>query len=84
MNKKENLKVIAKIVERADKSGLLMFDRISLMMDLECATNEFELRLDDLLNADDFNFTHDICGIQKNINRTNKKIENFFIPRFAR
>ncbi|MBD8046776.1 MULTISPECIES: DUF6874 family protein [Clostridium] len=84
MSKNENLKVIAKIVERAENKGLLMFDRLSLMMDLEFTVKEFDLRLEDLLNADDFNFSHDICGIQNNINRAEKKMENFFIPRFAR
>jgi len=82
MNK--NLKVIVKIVERADNMGLLKFDRLSLIMDLECVTEEFNLRLDDFLNSDDFNFSHDIYGIQNNINRAEKKIENFFIPRFSR
>ena len=43
----------------------------------------FDLRLNDLLNADDSNFAHDICGIQKNINRETREIENFFVPRFA-
>jgi hypothetical protein len=60
-----------------------MFDRFSLIMDLECADNEFNLRLNDFLNADDFNFTHDIVGIQNNINRQIMKFENCFVPRFA-
>lgn len=81
---KENLVLIAKIVDRAEEKRLLMFDRISLLMDLECTAKEFDLRLSDLLNADDFNFSHDICGIQNNLNRETKKMENFFVPRFAR
>jgi hypothetical protein len=81
--KKENLELIVKIVKKAEEKGLLMFDRISLIMDLECATKEFNLRLNDFLNADDFNFSHDICGIQNNLNRQTKKMENFFLPRFA-
>ena len=66
---------ISKIVERADKLNLLCDDRISLMMDL---------RLNELLEADDFNFSHDICGIQNNIDRTTKTFMNCFVPRFAR
>lgn len=84
MTNKENLLLIAKIVERADEKGLLLFDRLSLIMDLECTMKQYDLRLDDLLNADDFNFSHDICGIQNNLNRETKKMENLFVPRFAR
>ncbi len=82
--KKESYELIMKIVERAEEKGLLMFDRLSLMMDLECCIDLFELRLEDFLNADDFNFSHDIVGIQNNLNRETKKMDNFFIPRFAR
>ncbi|KXZ22478.1 hypothetical protein AXI58_10140 [Bacillus nakamurai] len=60
-----------------------MFDRMSLIMDLKCVNEEFNLRLEDLLNADDFNFSHDILGIQNNLNREERKMENLFVPRFA-
>ena len=82
--KKENMQTIVKIVERADNMGLLMFDRLSLMMDMDCAAEKFNLRLDDMLEADNFNFSHDVVGIQNNINRQTKEFENFFVPRFAR
>lgn len=79
----ENYPIIVKIVNRAEKGKMLLFDKISLAMDLECAVDEFNLRLNDLLNADDYNFAHDIYGIQHNLNRQTKKMENFFVPRFA-
>lgn len=75
--------VIMSIVERADKKGLMMFDRLALSMDLDCAHSIFNLRLEELLQADDFNFSHDIVGIQNNINRRTMKIENCFVPRYA-
>ncbi|MBZ9622882.1 hypothetical protein G9F71_008450 [Clostridium sp. FP2] len=81
--KRENFELIIKIAKRAEENGLLMFDRMSLIMDLECAKEEFNLRLDDFLNADNFNFSHDIYGIQSNLNRQTKKMENFFLPRFT-
>lgn len=83
MNEKENTEIIAKIIERADDMKLLLFDRLSLAMDLEYVTDIFDLRLEDLLNADDYNFTHDICGIQNNFNRRTFKMENRFVPRYA-
>lgn len=81
---KENFKVIVEIAKRADEMGLLKFDRMSLIMDLEHVDENMGLRLNDFLNADDCNFTHDICGIQNNFNRETKKMENFFLPRFSK
>lgn len=81
MNKE--LELLGKIADRAEKLNLLMFDRISLLMDMEEAHKQFDLRLEDLLNADDFNFAHDVVGIQKHIDRETKDF-NFFLPRFAK
>ena len=83
MNKDE-MTLIMKIVERADEEGLMNFDRISLMLDIETAHKEIGLRLSDLLNADEFNFAHDIVGIQANIDRRSKTITNCFLPRYAK
>lgn len=75
--------IIAKIVERADNMGLMYFDRLSLIMDLQCANEKFNLRLDEFLKADDFNFSHDISGIQHHIDRNTKTFQDCFVPRFA-
>lgn len=83
MNNKETFLKIVDIAKRAEEKNLLMFDRMSLIMDLECVNEEFNLRIEDLLNADDFNFAHDILGIQNNLNREKRKMENLFVPRFA-
>lgn len=55
-------------------------------MDIESADKVFDLRLEDLLNADDFNFAHDISGIVNNAVRTDYPATDFngFVPRFAR
>lgn len=75
--------IILDIVERASKKGYLMFDSLSLSMDLEFTHKQFNLRLQELLKADDFNFAHDIIGIQNNLNRQTKQMENYFVPRYA-
>lgn len=75
--------IIAKIVERADNMGLMYFDRLSLIMDLQYANEKFNLRLDEFLEADDFNFSHDINGIQHHIDRNTKTFKDYFVPRFA-
>lgn len=48
-----------------------------------CVANGNPLRLEDLLAADDFNFAHDVFGIDRHINRDNGKMMNFFRPRFS-
>lgn len=75
--------VVVEIAKRADALGIMMFDRMSLMMDVEAVHAEIGLKLDELLNADDMNFTHDIVGIQNNLDRESKKLQNFFLPRYA-
>jgi len=44
---------------------------------------EYKLRLGAMLEADEFNFWHDILGIRCNLNRTTGKLGNCFLPRFA-
>lgn len=82
---KEKMDIYVKICERAEKQGY-EGERFSLMMDIESADNTFSLRLEDWLNADDFNFAHDINSIINNINRDKFPATNFgfFVPRFAR
>ena len=58
-------------------------DRVTIMMDVENADRQFNLRLDELLEADDFEFAHDVFGIVNNIDRTTGKVGNLFVPRFA-
>lgn len=81
---KNRFELYAKICERAEKNGY-DGERISLMMDIESADKKFNLRLEELLNADDFNFCHDINGIENNIVRNAFPATDFglFVPRFA-
>jgi hypothetical protein len=49
-----------------------------------CIDGGCDLDLEALLKADDFNFSHDIAGIHNHLNRETKKLDNWFLPRFAR
>lgn len=82
---KENYMKYVKIAERAESEGLYTGDRLNLLMDIESADKTFHLRLDDWLNADKFNFAHDLCGIMQNIVRDEFPAKDFgyFVPRFA-
>lgn len=82
---RERYKKYVKIAERAEKEGLYKGDRLNLLMDIESADLRFNLRLDDWLKADEFNFANDLYGIINNIVRNDFPAINFgyFVPRFA-
>lgn len=76
----------ADIMMRATVLGLMNEkEAIERMMDIESADLKFNMRLDDWLKADNFNFAHDFLGIRDNIVRNEfpSKDFGFFIPRFA-
>lgn len=77
----------ADIMARATAMGLMKPDEdIDVMMDIESADIKFNLRLDDWLEADNFNFAHDFIGIVNSIDRSDgfpAKNFGFFVPRFA-
>jgi hypothetical protein len=90
---RDNLALIEQIVDRHEalcqRAGnqFLGDERLSLTMDL-CTANGVNgnrpLDLERLYAADDFNFAHDIVGIQNHMDRTTGKISNRFLPRFTR
>lgn len=82
---KERYHKYVEIVKRAKSEGLYRGEILSLLMDIESADRKFNLRLDDWLKADKFNFAHDLYGIMNNINRTEFPAIDFglFVPRFA-
>lgn len=82
MKNKERFMMYVEIAKRAKEMELYKGERFTLLMDLEYADNAFNLRLEDLLNADNFNFAHDVVGIVNNINRETKDF-GLFVPRYA-
>lgn len=85
MKTKEKMMMYVKIAERAEELGVYNGERLTLLMDIESADNVFNMRLEDWLNADDFNFAHDVVGIVNNIDRSKYPATEFsrFLPRFA-
>lgn len=59
------------------------FDILSCEMDLTVVHATVGLRLDDLIEAEPFNFWHDISGIERHLNRDTGELENCFLPRYA-
>jgi hypothetical protein len=83
MKDKERFLMYVKIAQRAEGMDLYTGDRFTFLMDVENADEQFNMRLEDWLNADDFNFAHDVVGIVNNINRQTKEF-GLFVPRFAK
>ena len=81
---KAEFELCDKIAERAMEMGFYTDNKITAYMDITNAAKYWNMRLEEWLNADDFNFAHDIVGIYKNIVREYPvEFTNFFVPRFA-
>lgn len=80
VSKKES-NIIERIVGRAYLQSLTS-NPADFEMDLVAIhQNDCLLNFEELLQADDFNFAHDICGIQNHINRNTGKLMRGFLPR---
>ncbi len=56
----------------------------TLQMDVTaCHANGCRLKLHELMNAPDFDFAHDVFGIQRHIDRDTGKLGHCFVPRYA-
>lgn len=83
----QDARLIEKLTERAMNIGLqhdISIEPLALRMDITAVhANGCTLRLADLLHADEFDFSHDIFGIRRHLNRDTGKLENCFSPRFS-
>lgn len=86
---KFEMEIILEIADRAETLarkayGVQEFDKTSLVMDLDaCISNGCPLRLDALRDADDSNFSHDVFGITRHMDRQTGELTDCFLPRFA-
>lgn len=82
--------LVEQIAERAERMGAKYRPAgerrklVDYQMDITAThANGCPLRLRDLLDADDFNFAHDVFGIERHLNRETGALENCFLPRYA-
>ena len=67
----------------ADKAGFV-YPLLDADMDITAThANGNPLRLKDLLAADDNNFSHDVFGIRRHLDRNTGKLGGFFLPRYS-
>ena len=75
--------VMERIAERAEFTFMTV-DRDTVVRDLQATIlGGCRLRLDDLLAADDFNFAHDVLGINQHLDRQTFKFKDCFSPRYS-
>ena len=84
---REEINLCDKIVARAQSLGLYEDNRVTAYLDVQNAAKHFNMRLEDWLNAENFDFVHDIVGIYKAIDRSKYPVDfsndPWFLPRFA-
>jgi hypothetical protein len=74
---KEDAKLIRDVARRVfDMNPDTDYNYLDLVMDLEAVHSP--------LDFPDFDFEHDIYGIQRHIDRTTGKLTDFFVPRCAK
>lgn len=88
---KEDVDLILKVATKAEamyNSVGVQRDRIEIYMDLKLCHGNCPLDLQAMLDADEngyaYDFSHDIGGIARHLNRDTGKLEDFFMPRFAK
>lgn len=57
---------------------------IHVRMNLSCVHATTPLRLADMADAPDFDFGHDIFGIERHLDKDTGRLGGCFLPRFAR
>ena len=83
---KDEMLIASKIADRAAALSAKFgheWEKIDALMDIDACHSSCPLKLDELLAADDFNFGHDVFGINRHLNRQTYELENCFLPRFA-
>lgn len=81
----ENVPLLDSIVRRACKLYGTTNNVVDITMDIKaCHANGCPLDFKRLLEFDDFNFMHDINGINHHIDRDTGKLTNCFLPKSAK
>jgi hypothetical protein len=83
---KRDAKLIDKVVDRIRhdvRMNALRRQPLDWRMDVLAVHATVGLDLQRLLDADDFDFRHDILGIYSELDRETGKLRDHFVPRFA-
>jgi len=79
----ETIAAIARRAQRMFRNAGVERDYLDCMMDIEAAHMDCGLKLEELAEADKFNFSHDVGGIANHLDRETGKLKDCFLPRYA-
>jgi len=82
-DQKETQIAIAKRANKVASKAGFSYTRTDALMDISATHAICPLRLSDLLEANDFNFKHDVFGIRRHLNRETGELEDCFLPRYS-
>ena len=71
---------LIQIANRAEK--LTGIAKINFLLDL--STVNVNVDWENLLNSADHNFLHDVCGINKHLDRETGELKNCLLPKFIK
>ena len=83
---KEDYKLIHKAAARRCRMAIelgVQDDITAASMDIQIVHHNNPLRLQELLDAPDHEFSHDVFGIRKFINRDSGALGGLFVPRYS-
>lgn len=86
LHSKEEARTIAMIAQRAVKMATdagIWYNFMDADMDITATHIANPLKLGELLAADNFNFSHDVFGIRRHLDRETGKLGDCFVPRFS-
>lgn len=78
------LEIAGKIADRLRDGFNIARDKTTTIMDLMACNMTCPLDFEALLNANRFDFVHDLQGINKHLCHDTGKLKDHFIPRFAK
>jgi hypothetical protein len=79
---KDDLTLLSLVCDRVEKLRPGTFDRQDLIMDLNaCHSNGCPLNFARMLDAPEFDFFHDIYGINRHLDRETGALKDCFSPR---
>ena len=83
----DEVDLMIRVAERVDSLNMFAdgsYPRIIMVLDLAAVNGYIGMDFEALLNADDFNFAHDIVGIRNHLDRETGRLGNCFLPRFIK
>lgn len=89
---RRTMDLISKLLDRAKTDGYVRgpaapdhwYEPVTFMLDMVNVHNAVPMDFQRMLEADRFNFIHDVAGIARHMNRETGQLEGGFLPRFAK